>query len=302
MDDPGLALPIWRTVVAGYREGIGALLRDGTMFRYFIYASALILVLAAGQLYVGMGQASMSGAAALLTGLLISAAYALCVSPLIAALHRKLLLGEMPRGFYLAAMFQATELRLAVATMAVNGLFFVAELATYPIIYFIYGLNPLIEADVAAAYSAQPTMAFIVLLLSCAGSGFAALISTRLAFAFPAISTNAPNASLRQSYADTRGCTWRLFFIFLLILFFPFVAFVIAAGGASVLFITGTPEALAAPENAAELMMLSPPFLVLYALAFLLMMAIVVIIGAAAACAYEIRVNRGMSGVVEVFA
>ena len=36
-------VPIWRTVMAGYRAGIGVLVRDGARFRYFIYASALCM-------------------------------------------------------------------------------------------------------------------------------------------------------------------------------------------------------------------------------------------------------------------
>jgi hypothetical protein len=309
MNDPSLKLPIWQTAISGYGDGIGALFRDGRLFRYFIYASALTLILIGGQLYVSLGDAWMSEPKTpaaqmtnLLFSLLVSVAYAIAVSPLTVALHRKLLLGEAPNELYLAAMFRGNHLRVAVATMAVYGLFFIADLSTYPIIYLVYGVNPLDAAALAVAYAAQPTIALVVMLLTFGASLLAALISARFAFAFPAIATDAPGASLGTSFATTRGSTWRLFFVFLLIVFFLFVAFVIAVGVASVLFVIGNPQAVGDPDRVGEMMMLSPPFLVVYAIAFILMMAGIVAIGAAAARAYEIRVNRGMTGVAEVFA
>lgn len=301
-------LPIWRTVISGYRDGIRTLLGDGRLFRYFIYASAMTFMLVGAQLYVDMGGSWMSGpepamqAANLLFGLLISVAYAIAISPLTVALHRKLLLGETPHELYLAAMVRRTHLRVAAATVAVYGLFFLAQLSIYPMIYFVYGVNPLNAVDLTAAYEAQPTIALVVTLLTWGASLLAALVSTRFAFAFPAISMNTPGASLRQSYAETRGTTWRLFFIFLMTILFPFLAFIVAVGVASALFVFGNPEAMGDPDRVGQMMMLSPPFLAVYAIGFVMMMAVLVAIAAAAARAYEIKVNRGMTGVAEVFA
>jgi hypothetical protein len=238
----------------------------------------------------------------MLFGLLIAVAYAIAASPLTVALHRKLLLGEAPRGAYFAAMLRGAEARVAAAAMAVYGLFFVAQLSAYPLIYVAYGVNPLNAADLGVAYAVEPTIALIVVPLTWSASLLAGLMSTRLAFAFPGIAINAPGASLRQSYAETRGSAWRLFFIFLLILLLPFVAFVIAIGAASVSVIVGNPEAVGDPDRAAEMMMVSLPFLVAYAVGVVLMMAVVVAIGAAAARAYDVTVNRGLTGVAEVFA
>jgi hypothetical protein len=307
MNDESLKLPIWQTAISGYGDGISVLFRDGKLFRYFIYASALTLVLIGGQLYVSLGYAWTSQTPAaqmtnLIFSLLVSLGFAIAVSPLTVALHRKLLLGDTPNEIYLAAMFRRNHVRVAVATMAVYGLFFLADLSTYPIIYVVYGVNPLNAADLAVAYAVRPTTALVVMLLTLGASLLAALISSRFAFVFPAIATSAPGASLRTSFAATRGSTWRLFFVFLLIVFFPFVAFVIAIGVASVVFVIGSPQAVGDPERVGEMMMLSPPFLVVYAIAFVLMMAGIVAIGAAAARAYEIKVNRGMTGVAEVFA
>ncbi len=309
MNDQSLELPVWRTVIAGYRDGVGALFRDGRLFRYFIYASALTLILMGGRLYVELDGSLTSGSETsaaqignLLFGLLISVAYAITTSPLTVALHRKLLLGETAHEAYFAAMLRGSHMRIVGATMAVYGLFFVAQLSAYPIIYVAYGVNPLNAADLEATFAAEPMIAMVITALTWGASLFAGLMSTRFAFAFPAISTNAPGASLRASFAETRGSMWRLFFIFLLIVFFPFVAFVMAIGGASVLLVIGNPEAVANPDRVGEMMMLSSPFLVVYAIGFVVMMAVIVAIGGAAARAYEIKVNRGMTGVAEVFA
>lgn len=300
-------LPIWRTVIAGYREGIGVLFRDGRLLRYFIYASALTFIITGAQLYVELEGSWMPGPETtgvfnLLLDPLISVAYAIAISPLTVALHRKLLLGETPQAAYLAAMFRGTHMRIAAVTISVYGLFFVAQLSGYPMIYVAYGVNPFNAADSAAAYAAHPMTALVVTGLAWAVSVVAGLFSARFAFAFPAISTNALGASLRKSFAETRGATWRLFFIFLFILLLPLVAFIIAVGIASVLFVTGNPEAMGDPDRVGQMMMLSPPFLAVYAIGFVMMMAVLVAIAAAAARAYEIKVNRGMTGVAEVFA
>ncbi len=297
---------IWRTVSAGYRAGISVLVRDGALFRYFTYASVLSLPIVGIQYVVqegGTWQVATPALQALqpLFDLLTYAAYAMILSPLTAAIYRKLLLDEAPRQFYFAAMFRTPELHLSVATTAVFALFFIAELTAYPVIYLLYGLNPFDPLEMSRRYAAQPTIAVIVAAATCIAYVVAALAATRFTFAFPAIATRAPGASLRQSYADTRGSTWRLFFIFLLIFLFPFLIFIGAVAGASVAFAIGNPEAMRTPE-ASEMMMVSPLFLIIYALMFLAMMAMVAVTAAAAARAYEIRVNRGMTGVAEVFA
>jgi hypothetical protein len=299
-------VPIWRTVAAGYRTGISVLVRDGALFRYFIYASVLSLPIVGIQYVVqegGTWQVATPALQALqpLFGLLTYAAYAMILSPLTAAIYRKLLLDEAPRGFYFAAMFRTPELHLSVATTAVFALFFIAELSAYPVIYLLYGLNLFDPLEMSRRYAAQPTIAAIVAVATCIAYVVAALAATRFTFAFPAIATRVRGASLRQSYAETRGSTWRLFFIFLLIFLFPFLVFIGAVAGASVAFVIGNPEAMRTPE-ASEMMMVSPLFLIIYALMFLAMMVMVAVTAAAAARAYEIRVNRGMSGVAEVFA
>jgi hypothetical protein len=88
MNDQSLKLPIWQTAISGYGDGVGALFRDGKLFRYFIYASALTLILIGGHLYVTLGDAWLSESktpAAQMTdvlfSLLVSVAYAIAVSP-----------------------------------------------------------------------------------------------------------------------------------------------------------------------------------------------------------------------------
>jgi hypothetical protein len=176
------------------------------------YASVLMVVLGAGQLDVELGGSFMSGSknfaagiGNLLFGLLIAAAYAIAASPLPVALHRKRLLGETPPGAYFAAMLRGAEARLAAATMAVYGLFFVAQSSAYPLIYVAYGVNLLNAGDVRVAYAVEPTIGLIIVLLTWSASLLAGLMYARLALAFPGIATNAPGASLRQSCAGATG-------------------------------------------------------------------------------------------------
>ncbi|MGE0117322.1 MAG: hypothetical protein AB7S71_03925 [Dongiaceae bacterium] len=294
-------VPIWRTVAAGYRAGISVLVRDGALFRYFIYASVLSLPIVGIQYVVEQAATPTMQVLKPLFSLLTYVAYAMALSPLTAAIHRKLLLGESPRQLYFAAMFRTTELRLAVATIAVSALFLTAELMAYPLVYLLYGVSPFDAAGLAQAYEAQPLIAMNLAAAMLIAYLVAGLAATRFAFAFPAIATQARGASLRQSYVETHGSTWRLFFIFLIIFLFPFLLFIGAVAGTSAAFVIGNPEVMRTPE-AGETMERSLPFLVLYAIMFLAMMAMVAVTAAAAARAYEIRINRGMSGVAEVFA
>lgn len=150
-------------------------------------------------------------------------------------------------------------------------------------------------------YAANPTIAAVILPLSLLSYVVAALIAARFTFAFPSIAIGAPGASLHRSLAETRGSTWRLFFIFLFAFAPPFAVFIILYLVASVVFVINHPEFVSAPDRIVTAMMYSAPFLVIYATMFIIMMVMVAVTAAAAARAYEIRVDRGMTGVAEVF-
>jgi hypothetical protein len=104
MNDPYPTIPIWRTVMTAYRQGIGALFRDGALFRYFIYASLLSLLTYGINLYRAQLLLSRSAhdptpgylLASNVVGALLYSAFAAAICPFAFAMHRKILLGETP--------------------------------------------------------------------------------------------------------------------------------------------------------------------------------------------------------------
>ncbi len=118
---------------------------------------------------------------------------------------------------------------------------------------------------------------------------------------FPAVACDRPG-SWRQSYAETRGTVWPLFAIFLVALLpvalFCMVMFVIPTMAAMGI---GDGVSDSAMEQELLTMLLSPAFIVAYVIAGLGYMLSFVVTAAAAARAYQIRVERGLSRVAEIF-
>jgi len=129
---PDRKIPIWRTAVAAYRLGIGAVFSNGALFRYFIYASLFSLGILALQFYLtalqlaavtqpqSPGRATLSMAGSML----LSVGYAAAICPFAVAMHRHILLGETPRSYYLAA--GRKQLRFLLAT--IGALMFVISM------------------------------------------------------------------------------------------------------------------------------------------------------------------------------
>lgn len=233
--------------------------------------------------------------------MLLYVGYAVACCPFASAVHRRILLGEAPSGYYAAAVAQRTQRRFLLATIAVYALFFAAPFLNDLAVYVIFGLNPFDPLEVSRGYAAQPIIAAVVLAVSLLSYLLAALIATRFTFAFPGIAIERPQASLRGSFAETHGSTWRLFFVFLLTYAVPFVLMAGLYVGMSVIFVVNHPELVKDPEQIGDAMLYSTPFVVVYAFAFIIMMAMIAVTAAAAARAYEIRVDLGLTGVAEVF-
>lgn len=309
MDSQPPIIPIWRTVASGYRLGIGALLGDGALFRYFVYASLLSLPILGLQLYhINARLASameVQTPGAMLQSIALAIAlyvgYAAASSPYGVAVHRKVLLGEAPRGYYATAIFQRTQLRFALTSLAVYALFFVAPFFGNLAIYLLYGVNPFDGPAVALVLRQHRSMALVVALMTWLSLGTAVFLAARLSFAFPATAIDAAGASLRQSIKETRGSTWRLFFVFLLIFALPFALFIIAIVVATVIMLVNHPELAGSPERMKSAIFTSPPFFVICAIMYVFAMALIAVTAAAAARAYETRVGRGLAAVAEVF-
>ena len=292
-------IPIWRTAATAYRQGIGALILDRALFRYFVYSSLAGFAVFAVRIYLvaifpwyslPMPAGTVEIAISALT-LLVYVALTFAVSPYGVAVHRKLLLGESPHGSYLRALGRRREKQFFLVSVAVMVIAFVTLLAPLATTLFLYGARSI--DFIARAENAKAALVIsLVALLACMT---ACLATARCAFAFPAIAVDQPGASVRQSLAETRGTTWRLFFLFVLIYVPPLVIYVAASDIAffSVLQAhAGTPPAG---------MYFSSPFIFVYVLMVIVMMLMVSVTAAATSRAYEIRVDRGASGIADVF-
>lgn len=309
MDSQSPTIPIWRTAAAAYRSGVGALFSHGALFRYFIYASLLCVVLLGIQVYqlrssfasIVEEQTPGTIVQRIALSMLLFVGYATATCPYAVAVHRKVLLGEVPRAYYVASLFQRRQLRFLLASITISALFFLAPFINNLAVYLIYGLNPFDGRAVTLAYRMRPGMALMVTILTWLSYALAALIAARFTFAFPAIAIEAAGASLRRSVADTHGSTWRLFFLFVLVFALPFALFLTASVAAAVTFVASNPDFARSPERMAAAMSSSPTFYAVYVIVFVLTMVMVAVTAAAAARAYETRVGRHHTGVADVF-
>src|SRR5262245_33353510 len=151
MQDEQPRIPIFRTAVGAYGRGIGALLGDGALFRYFAYALLLCAATFAVRVYLvsfypwykwslpAHGVEIAASVASLLIYTLMMAA----IAPFGVALYRKLLLGEAPRDFYLPAICGRRQRRFFLASIAVLAAALLAIQAMPAVVYLLYGINPL---------------------------------------------------------------------------------------------------------------------------------------------------------------
>src|SRR5262245_50945817 len=229
MQDEQPRIPIFRTAVGAYGRGIGALLGDGALFRYFAYA--LLLCAAAFAVRISLvflypwykwslpphGVEIALTVASLLVYTLMMAA----IAPFGVALYRKLLLGEAPPDFYLAAIGGRRQRRFFLASVAILAAILLAILAAPAAAYLLYVVNPLDAASLTRATVTRPGVALVLLATELIAYLVVALAAARSTFAFPAIALDRPGASLLRSFDETRGATWRLFFVFVLVFLPP---------------------------------------------------------------------------------
>lgn len=166
--------------------------------------AALIVGLAYALVDIVLGH-GMSHVPSTLGGLLaqavMSVALAFFLTPLYLAIHRYIILGEITRGYSLAVE-QPRFQRFFLCTLAIYAL------SQVPGLLRLFGHGGF---TVAATFA----LTFVV-----------AFISLRLIVLFPAIAVDAPGASFRNAFDDTRGCFWRIFGIVIVAMLPVFVILV----------------------------------------------------------------------------
>jgi len=301
----GPTIPVWKTAVAGYRQGIGALLGGGILLRYLLYACVIGFAAVAARLYLlfihpwhawNLPAPMVEIVISVLTAV-IFATWIFCLSPFGVAIHRNILLGELPRQSYLMALTGRRERRFFLVSVGLCVIGVVALFAQPAAMYLLYGVNSLNVIEVSRASSIHPTMGLITGLIALLALALAAVVAARCVLVFPSIAVDRPGASLRQSFADTRGTTFRLFAVLVLISVPPVIIYALSSSFVFAAFV----PAPGSPGGSIRAILLSPPFVAVYALMVTLAMLMIVATGGAAAHAYEIRINRSLSRVAEVF-
>jgi hypothetical protein len=306
-------IPVWRTAKAAYRLGFGAVFGDFAMFRYFLYAGILALLVSAGHFYIAslnmrfVAQPTVHPAdnetplLQLGAGLLVDVFLAFALAPFGIAMHRKVLLQESPRGFYFRAAMTRSGRRFFLAAVFVLAIYQLITLAMVPVLYFLYGINPLNRAALALAYRSNHAMMVTTMLVTYASLLVGAVFTARCSLLFPAAALDRPGPWFREALREARGATARLFWLFTLVCIPAVIAFFIGVVVAALVFLLPLLPTRVNPQQVQSEMMLSPPFLVLYASMLVIAMLLTAVIAAGAARAYEIRVNYDMSRVAEVF-
>ncbi len=314
---PRPKIPVWRTAYDGYRLGIGVIFASGAMFRYFVYGSVAVVTAMGALFYVSFTtQGWLSSAAGgmertLALGVTIVSAYlgyaalAAAQTPLGVVFQRYILLREPPRHSYFAYWASSYGRRFFWASAAVYGYFLVASLIHVPFFLLFYGTDPFDQVAISTLFATTPSALTVFIAIYVSALLCASLLAARSSLAFPIAAADRPGSALRQSFAESRGAMWRLFFVFVLIYAPAFVAYVIAFVIVIVTFVIQNPgladTAIDPFGSANPGLFTSPSFIIAVIIVLIAFALSQVAMAAAAARAYQIRVERGLSGVAEIF-
>jgi hypothetical protein len=301
-------IPVWRTAYDAYRLGLGAIFSSGKMFRFFVYGSFLCLTALGAHFHV-LDNGRLSGFSSLadiqVTSFVILAVtfivLAVVAAPLGMSIQRHVVLGESPHAAYAGYVATKHGRSFVFATLAVCAIFFAAAVLQIFADDAIYEMNA--TGWDAVARTPGFTSSLIVLAAQLVSYTIAALFAARLFFAFPAIACDRLGASLAQSIRETNGTAWRLFFVIVIVVTpYLVISFFSLLTASTIVALNYRSEGLlpTGQDIAAE-MMSSTPFFVALGIIFIGSMTTFVAIAAGAARAYQIRVERGLSGVAEVF-
>jgi hypothetical protein len=191
---PPHALPIWPTLAAAYREWWRLL---PVLRPLVINAFLIVLAISALDEFIPakLSEAELSGT---IITLVEAALRALLLAPIVAAIHRFIILEEITKAY--ALPLGEAEFRRFFA-----WLFVIELLGGLPIDFL--GLMQALNVSVVAS-----AVAFVVAVIA------AFVLMLRLSILPPAIAVGAPGARPAQALADTKGYALGIFAIFVLAL------------------------------------------------------------------------------------
>ena len=176
-------LPIVETAIQGWRDAASARER---MPNLFWIALAILIVL-------GVLHAAIGGYFSFIVSIIFSLAEALALTPLAIAVHRYVLLGEA-RDAYDFVPGDPRFQKFFLFTIALEILGAIPTLVALPFLFiaaFLYSI--------------------VALVLSIA----TAIVAVRTVMLFPSIAVDASGADWRNAMADSKGHSWRIFFVLL---------------------------------------------------------------------------------------
>lgn len=192
--------------IAAWQDALAARQRLPTLFLMAVVAIAILDLV-----YFGLIVASAfagAGLLAFLIGLAYAAAQGFLLTPLAIAVHRFLLLGEV-RDNYRLDLQDPRFMKFFTFLAGLAIVMFVPRL--------IGGLF-----SVPTGHSAFGGLVSFVLSI------VAAVILVRNVILFPAVAVDAPGADWRNAMADTKGHSWRVFFVLLCVILPPAIVVAIA--------------------------------------------------------------------------
>lgn len=305
-------IAVFRTVYDAYCLGIGAIASNAAMLRFFLYCSAFSFLQFALQhgaalwIYLNLEEGRADGIQIAIS-ILSFAAFAFVQTPLGIAIQRSTLLGEQPDVTYLASVMNRRGRRYLLASILISVPFCLANFAEPVVNLALFG-EPFINSDMIV--DQIPPDYYLVILLTAIFGAYAgaSLIATRGAFIFPSIATDRL-ASFHQGFGETRHATLRLLLI-LTIASVPLAVIGIAAlAYAIVTSISPLFESLSISNAAATIpfdqvllgLVQSPTVIIAGAVGLAAYMLWFLILAAGTARAYQISVDRGLSGIAEIF-
>jgi hypothetical protein len=182
-------LPVWRPVTTGYRDAWSAI---RAMPMLALYTLLIMFAVSLAE-YVVPARAVESVVLGTILSLAVSAVQNLFLTPIMIAVHRYVILGEVaPR--YALEPGQRIFRAFFGWLMALSALGLLANLFFTP-------------NDLPAMISLTVVLITMVVMI---------VVTIRLSILFPAIAVDAPGATAANAWADSKGHTFGIFLIFLL--------------------------------------------------------------------------------------